>query len=125
MAKTDEMLINSILPHDLNHGNYGKFLFTHLSISKRNEVTNGPSGVILPTKFTKLYGLVFLTHVRDPTCHQLQVKHNSKQTSKRFAHGPLLFIPLMILPENLENNPHAMESRLIILCHLPNTLGQN
>jgi hypothetical protein len=28
MAKIDEMLINSILPHDLNHGNYGKLLFT-------------------------------------------------------------------------------------------------
>jgi hypothetical protein len=30
----------------------------------------------------------------------------------------------MILPENLENNPHAMEPRLIILCHLPTMKGK-
>lgn len=91
MAKTDEMLINSILPHDsvsmnleIKHGNYGKLLFTHCLYFQEewmNEVTKWALGCHSAYQNSPSYtGLVFLTHVKAPTCHQLQGEHNSKQT---------------------------------------------
>jgi len=82
MAKIEEMLINSILPHDsvsMNLKNTSwqlwQVVIYPLSIlfSRGNEVTKWAPLVSFCLPNSPSYtGSCFLTHVKVPTCHQLQ-----------------------------------------------------
>jgi len=113
MAKIDEMLINnSILPHDsvsmnLKNKSLAIMASCYLPIVyfifKRNKVTKWAP---LVTKFLAyqihqaIRARVFDTHVKAPTCHQLQRETTIANKLRRdlVAHGPPYYfiIPLMI-----------------------------